>query len=301
MARQAAISFMTFKNFFVDEETCREHLFRLRWPNGYCCPKCGSISHYVIATRNLYECVGCHYQASLTTGTVMERTHLSLEKWFWGIYFVSNDKRGCSATQISKELAITYKSAWYMLHRIRKAMKDRDSQYLLNGLIELDDSFFGAATRDGKRGRGTEKAKVIVGLSINEKGQPQFLKMEVVDNMRGETIVDFARAHIAEGSTISSDAYRSYNKLQNEGFQHEAKFFNPKEDSEHLKWLHTIIGNAKSFINGTFHGLGQKHMQSYLDEFCYRFNRRSFSGELFNRLLSSCLLFQKLTYTELTT
>ncbi len=140
-----------------------------------------------------------------------------------------------------------------------------------------------------------------MGLSINEKGHPQFLKMDVVDNMKGQTIVDFANAHIAEGSTISSDAYRSYRKLQKAGYHHEAKVFNPKEDSEHLKWLHTIIGNTKSFINGTFHGLGQKHLQSYLDEFCYRFNRRSFSGELFNRLLSSCLLSHKLSYTELTT
>lgn len=301
MAKQETISFMQFKNYFNDEDTCREHLYRLRWPNGYCCPKCGSISHYEITTRNLFECTDCHYQASLTAGTVMEKTHMPLEKWFWGIYFFSTDKRGCSASQLSKELSITYKSAWYMLHRIRKAMKDRDSQYLLKGLIQLDDSFFGSSTQGGKRGRGTEKAKVMVGLSINDKGHPEYLKMEVVNNLRGQTIVDFALAHIAEGSTISSDAYRSYRKLQDEDFSHEAKVFNPKEESDHLKWLHTIIGNTKAFINGTYHGLGAKHLQSYLDEFCYRFNRRSFSGELFNRVLSSCLLSRSFSYTELTT
>ena len=129
----------------------------------------------------------------------------------------------------------------------------------------------------------------MVGLSINEKGHPEYLKMKVVDNLKGQTIVDFALAHIAEGSTLSSDAYRSYRKLQDEDFCHEAKDFNPREDSEHLKWLHTIIGNAKAFISGTYHGLGGKHLQSYLDEFCYRFNRRSFSGEIFNRVLYSCL------------
>jgi transposase-like protein len=301
VTKQEIISFMQFKNYFNNEDACQEHLYRLRWPNGYCCPKCGSTSHYAITTRNLFECTDCHYQTSLTAGTVMEKTHMPLEKWFWGIYFFSTDKRGCSASQLSKELSITYKSAWYILHRIRKAMKERDSEYLLKGLIQLDDSFFGSHTQDGKRGRGTEKTKVIVGLSINEKGHPEYLKMKVVDNLKGQTIVDFALAHIAEGSTISSDAYRSYRKLQDENFFHEAKDFDPREDSEHLKWLHTIIGNTKAFINGTYHGLGGKHLQSYLDKFCYRFNRRSFSGEIFNRVLNSCLLSRRLSYTELTT
>lgn len=180
-------------------------------------------------------------------------------------------------------------------------MKDRDSRYLLKGLVQLDDSFFGAPTQDGKRGRGTEKAKVIVGLSTNEKGHPEHLKMKVVNNLKGQTIVDFALAHIAEGSTISSDSYRSYCRLREEDFLHEAQDFKPKEDNDHLKWLHTIIGNAKAFISGTYHGLGSKHLQSYLDEFCYRFNRRSFSDEIFNRVLYSCLLSRRLSYTELTT
>lgn len=137
-----------------------------------------------------------------------------------------------------------------MLHRIRKAMTDRDSKYLLAGTVELDDAYFGAPGEECKRRRGTSKAKVIVGLSINDEGHPQFLKMEVINDLKKETMAEFAHSNIESGSTISSDAYRSYRELQKEGYKLEFKVFNPKEDPEHLKWLHTILSNAKAFVAG---------------------------------------------------
>lgn len=300
MAKQESLSFMQFKNMFNSEDACRDHLFKIRWPNGFRCPKCGHETYYVISTRNRYECTSCHYQASVTVGTVMEKTHIKLEKWFWGIYFVGRDKRGYSAVLLAKELEISYKAAWFMLHRIRKAMQDRDSQYLLAGVVEMDDAYFGSPDEGGKRGRGTNKAKVMVGLSLDDKGHPQYLKMQVISNLKKETIAEFANTNVQTGSTISSDAYRSYNRLKEEGFQLESKVFNPKEDEDQLKWLHTILSNAKAFVAGTFHGLDQKHLQRYLDEFCYRFNRRFFEGELFNRILKSCACSDKINYTELT-
>lgn len=301
MAKQEALSFMEFKNKFNSEDACREHLFKMRWQDGFKCPKCGNETYYVISTRNHYECTACHYQASVTVGTVMEKTHINLEKWFWAIYFVGRDKRGYSATLLSKELEISYKGAWFMLHRIRKAMKDRDSQYLLTGVVELDDAYFGSPDEGGKRGRGTSKAKVMVGLSLTDEGRPQFLKMQVVNDLKKETIAEFTHSNVQTGSTISSDAYSSYQNLQTEGYKLEAKVFNPIEDEEHLKWLHTIVSNAKAFVAGTFHGLDQKHLQRYLDEFSYRFNRRFFENELFNRIINSCITSQKIKYTELTT
>jgi len=300
MAKQETYSFMDFKKIFNNEDACRKHLFIMKWPDGFKCPKCGNETYYEITTRNLYECSSCHYQASVIVNTVMERTHIKLEKWFWAIYFIGKDKRGCSATMLSKELEISYKAAWFMLHRIRKAMKDRDSNYLLAGVVELDDAYFGAPQEGGKRGRGTDKSKVMVGLSLNEKGNPQFIKMEVINDLKKETIAKFAQENIENGSTISSDAYRSYNSLKDEGFKLEAKVFNSKNDENHLKWLHTIVSNAKAFIAGTFHGLDDKHLQKYLDEFCFRFNRRFFEKELFNRIVNSCMNSQKLCFTELT-
>lgn len=172
MAKQTPISFIDFKNRFNSEAICREHLFQMRWPEGYICPKCGHKRHYLISTRNLYECTDCHYQASVTVGTVLEKTHLSLETWFWAIYFIGNDKRGISAMLLSTELEISYKAAWLMIHKIRKAMGEQDSKYKLAGVVELDDSFFGAPDKGGKRGRGTSKTKVVVGVSLDTVGRP---------------------------------------------------------------------------------------------------------------------------------
>jgi transposase-like protein len=300
MAKQEKISFLEFKNRFNSEEACREYLYNMRWPEGFVCPKCGHKTCYTITTRHLYECTACHYQASVTVGTVMERTHLPLEKWFWGMYFVGIDKRGYSATQLARELELSYGTAWHMVHRIRKAMKDRDMQYTLSGIIEMDDAYFGAAKKGSKRGRGTQKAKVMIGVSLDDKGHPQYLKMDVVADMKKETVVQFAQDHIQDGSSISSDAYSSYAVLQQEGYTLSAKVFNPDLDAEHLKWLHRIISNAKALIAGTFHGLGKKHMQRYMDEYCYRFNRRHFQGEIFGRILCSCLASGPITYAELT-
>lgn len=300
MAKQAKMNLIEFQNRFNSEEVCRQHLFQMRWPEGFRCPKCGYNHYYEIKTRHLYECTNCHYQASVIVGTALEKTRTDLVIWFWAIYLVAHDKRGHSATSLSEELGISYKTAWLMLHKIRKAMGDRDSKYMLSGIVELDDAFFGAPTEGGKRGRGTDKTPVLIGLSLNKHGYPLNAKMQVVSDVKRDTLVDFAHSFIESGSKISSDAYRSYKKLTEAGYEHEAKEFNPKENPDHLKWLHTVVSNVKAFIAGTFHGLDTKHLQAYLNEFCYRFNRRRFKGELFNRLVKCCLSTSTVTFAELT-
>ena len=198
----------------------------------------------------------------------------------------------------AKDIEVSYPTAWLMLHKIREAMEQRDASYELDGIVEIDESYFGGPDEGGKRGRGTDKTKVIVGLSIDEDGRPEFAKMEVIPDVKGQTIADFAERNIVPGTQINSDAYSSYNILK-ESFQHTAKEFNPTEDPEHLKWLHVLISNAKAFIQGTFHGLDEKHLQRYLDEFCYRFNRRAFKGQGFFRLLAACATCQTITFNEL--
>ncbi|MCK8487069.1 IS1595 family transposase [Paenibacillus sp. MBLB2552] len=301
MAKHETMNLIQFQKRFVSDDACQDHLFSMKWPNGYVCEKCGHNQYYTTKTRklNLYECKQCRYQATVTVGTVMEKTRTDLTKWFLAIFLVAHDKRGVSATMLSEELDITYKTAWLILHKIRKAMGKRDASYSLAGIVELDDAFFGAPTEGGKRGRGTEKATVLVGLSLNERGHPQYAKMEVIPDVKGSTLVKFANESIQPGSTINSDAYRSYRALAKEGFQHEPKEFNPVENPDHLQWLHTIISNVKAFLAGTYHGLGEKHLQAYLNEFCYRFNRRKFRGEGFNRLLSCCASARTITYSEL--
>lgn len=302
MAKYQSMNLLSFQQYFSTEEACQNHLFDLKWPDGYSCEKCGHNHYFTTKTRRLklYECKRCRYQTTVTAHTVMAQSRTRLVKWFLAIYLIAHDKRGISAARLADEIAVTYKTAWLMLHKIRKAMKQRDDDYTLAGIVELDDAFFGAPSEGGKRGRGTSKTKVLVGLSLNAKGHPLYTKMSVVPDIKAKTLIQFATKAIESGTKISSDAYHSYRALQQEGFAHEYKVYDAKQDPDHLHWLHTVISNAKAFIGGTYHGLDSKHLQAYLDEFCYRFNRRKFKGEWFSRLLSICTKVKGMTYSELT-
>jgi hypothetical protein len=171
----------------------------------------------------------------------MHGAHTPLVKWFWAIYLASRDKRGISALRLKGELDVCYTTAWTMLHKIRKAMGERDAKYRLAGLVEVDDSYFGGPKNDGTRGRGTEKRQVITGVSLNAKQQPCLVKMTIGENVNHETLAACAEGHIEEGVTISSDAYSSYLKAFSSGkYRHEPKRFT-RADKDHLKWLHVCI------------------------------------------------------------
>jgi transposase-like protein len=213
----------------------------------------------------------------------MHKTHLPLTIWFWAIYRSSGDKRGISATQLAAELDLSYESAWYLLYRIRKAMGQREHNYFLSGITELDDTYYGGTVQGSKRGRGTDKMKIMVALSKSKDGRPKYLKMQVMDCLKGETVGTFAKANIEYGSAIQSDGYHSYRKPLADGYDHQFKLFD--SNTEMLHWLHIVVGNMKTFLLGTYHGNCKKNLQMYLNEFCYRFNRRAFKDELFSRLL----------------
>lgn len=141
------VTLKKFQEKFDSEQACREHLFQIRWPNGFCCPKCQHQAYYFLETRKLYQCRNCKHQVSVTAGTIMHKSHTPLLTWFWAIFLVAHDKRGVSTTFIARELELTYPTAWLLLHKIRKAMGDRDANYQLAGLVELDEAFFGAPQR----------------------------------------------------------------------------------------------------------------------------------------------------------
>ncbi|MDR0302974.1 MAG: IS1595 family transposase [Treponema sp.] len=299
MAQQESINILEFQQRFQTNDACRDHLFKIRWPEGLTCPICGSKDFYKITTRNVYECK-CGHQISLTAGTIMHGSHTPLYKWFWAIYLAAYDKRGVSALRLQKELCVSYPTAWLMLQKIRHAMGGQDSRYLLAGIVETDETYIGGSKSGGKRGRGTEKTPIQAALSVNEEGCPEFLKMEILNDITGQSIRDFTEKHIQEGSIIRSDKYSSYKKaFEDRLYIHEAERFGIEENPEHLKWLHQVIGNVKAYIVGTYHGIGEKHLQAYLDEFCFRFNRRQFSGQLFNRLLNACMNSTTITYQEI--
>ena len=254
MAKAAQISFKDFRTRFSTEDACRDYMFEVRFPDGFACPKCGCREYYYLSTRHTCQCKNCRRQTSVTAGTVMHRTHLPLTVWFWAIYLCATDKRGISAKGLARQLDLSYESAWYLLVRIRSAMQERDQDYLLQGIIEMDEAYLGAPKSGKKRGRGTERAKMAVAVSKDSKDRPMFLRLQMIPDVTTKTL-----------QNVVGD----------------------------LKWVHAAIGNFKSFLLGTYHGSCGNY-QPYLDEFCFRFNRRFHPGQLFARLsraiATSCVL-----------
>lgn len=299
MAQREPMTLFQFHKMFTTEDDCAQYIFDLRWPDGFICPRCQNDKFGMIKSRLLYRCKSCRYQASLTSGSVLHRTRTPLMIWFWAIFLISCDKRGHSALSLSKELSISYWVAWTMFQKIRKAMEQQDANYRLDGLVEMDEGYFGGVAEEGRRGRGTDKAKVLIAVSTDaDKKHAKFVKMKEVKDFNSNTVESFVNQHLTPGCIVQTDGLNIYNSLSRLVKEHQK--FTIRTGSPTLPWVHTIIANAKAFISGTFHGLDQRHLQAYLDEFCYRFNRRFWEGQLFNRLLSACLSYNPTTYGELT-
>jgi len=297
------ISFLEFQKQYKTQEDCEKKLFEIRWPHGFVCPACGHKKYYLISGRKLYQCENCKHQTSLTAGTVMHRSRTPLLYWFWTIYLVSTDKRGISALGLSGKLGLSYWKAWTMLHKIRRAMGDRDATYQLAGIVEIDDAFFGAAQKKKntrkKRGRGTSKTAVLVKASL-QGNAVLYAGMTVADKVDSQAINQAIKKDIKENQTVKTDGLPAYAVVSKSGHTHQKEIVKGKDAHEVLKWTHMLISNAKSFLLGTFHRMGKKHLQSYLDEFCYRFNRRNRESQLFDRLITACTISRAVCFAELT-
>lgn len=299
------LNLVEFFSTFPTQEACEYHLIRVRWPKGVICNKCGKKDIYnQISTRRIYQCRLCGHFNYPTAGTIFHKTHTSLQRWFLAIFIVASDKRGISALHLSKQIGVAYNTAWAMLQRIRHAMAKRDMQYKLSGSIELDDMFIGSAIEGKKRGRGTDKTPVLVAVSsvFGKKGRKfmGFARMRAVKKNNAETIVKFAKDTIEPGSHVQSDGLPIYQALNEHGFVHEPHAIKKRKAHVVLPHVHIYISNLRSFVMGTYHGLDEIHLQQYLDEFCYRFNRRRHYYELFDRLLLACLEKEEMTFSALT-
>lgn len=304
MPTYTSLNFLEFFAAFPTEEACEEHLICTRWPDGIRCPHCGSKDFYGrLRHRRTYQCRRCRRFTSPTAGTIFHKTRMPLHAWFLAIFCVAFDKRGLSALQLSEQIGADYDTAWAMLQRIRRAMAKRDRQYKLPSPVELDDLFIGSVS-EGTKGRGTEQTPVLVAVSFSpavEEEYTGFAKMRAVERLDKRAIVSFAHDAIEPGSRIRSDGYAPYLSLASQGFQHKPITVRRKEMAHVLlPHVHTYISNLKSFVLGTYHGLEDIHLQHYLDEYCYRFNRRKHRQELFDRLLLACLEMPETPFSALT-
>jgi len=308
-------SLIKFQKAFPDDEACEKHLAQQRWPKGFVCPKCGHGEAWYLTSRKLFDCKSCRCQTSLTAGTIFEGTRTPLMKWYWLLYHMAMDKVGASISEMQRILEISqYRTAWLMAHKVRKAMADRDARYGLAGLVEMDESFFGP--KGSRKGRGSERKSTVlcaVSLYRDRKGEekPGFAHMQVVDNAAADTVEDFldrlgCGVMTKEGQqlleAIRSDGWKSYGKAaKNKELQHiKVVLRDPKAAGRLLPWVHRVISNVKAVIRGTHRGVSEKHLQSYLSEICYRFNRRFWEKELLDRLIQACVVTDTVTYKELT-
>ena len=303
---------MTVREFgarFGDEQQCGEQLSRQRWPEGFCCPRCGGPSRGYMATRRIHECARCGYQCSVTAGTIFHKTRTSLASWFWAIYRMSQGKKGFLAVQLAKEIGVSYPTAWLMLHKIRKAMRYRDRGYRLSGLVEVDEGYVGGEEHGpGRRGRGAgTKSVVVVAVERRATGEPGrksipgFAAVEVVPDAATETLEKFLARKVQPGSHILSDGWSGYRRLPEKGFAHTATATSKQEEPAHelFPWVHITLSNLKRFLLGTHHKVEPKHLHRYVAEFNYRLNRRTMEPDLMIRLLHACIGAYTITYKQL--
>lgn len=304
-------SLSEFLDWFGSDADCARYLAELRWPEGFSCPKCSHDKAW-ITSRFLYACSACDKQTSLIAGTIFEGTRLPLLTWFRAAWMVSSSKSGVSAKEVQRELGIGYHAAWLLLQKLRLAMvrpgRDRDK---LSGDIEVDESYLGGPTPGGKRGRGAE-GKVIVAIAVERKGFGKDSKrwklgrarIRVVDDVKAKTLLDFVEDTCERGSTIYTDGLAAYKNLPTRGFNHDGYAVSQGSDPAHvvLPAVHRVASLLKRWLLGTHHGgIGAQHVEAYLDEFMFRFNRRQSNarGLLFYRLLQNAVVVKKLDYDTL--
>lgn len=283
------------------EKACVKALIAQRWPDGFRCPQCGCRDGYWIKKRRSFECSDCGHQASATAGTVLHGTRTKIQTWFLAIYWMASTPKAPSASELKRQLGVTYKTAWTMRRKIVHALSRRDGELMLCGLVEMDESFVGGR-ECGAKGRQTER-KTIVAIAVDHtaKGSCRHAHLQVIPDASSQSLTAAAQKNITFGSTVITDGWPSYHCLAEQGYDHMPWVLEtPGEASRILPWSHIVISNFKRWVLNSFHSVSAKHLQAYLNEFCYRLNRRWNRSDLFRRILNRCLRFTiPITYAQL--
>ncbi len=301
---------LEFTDKFPDEQSCKEAFKAYRLKQGIVCKKCGGTHHYWKKNREEWECKKCQHRTTLKSGTVMQSSKLPYQYWFIAMHLITSTKKSFSAKEIQRQLGHKrYEPIWSMVHKIRSVMGLRDDEYQLKDQIELDEGFFETVsiTRDKseplKRGRGSQRQTTVLvsveskdaGKSHNPKKhgktkQVRYLKMKVVESLKKEEIGDAVKKNVEKGAKITSDKSTSYVDLDQD-FEMNSKVIPKKEIPKALPWVHIAISNAKRLLLDVHHRIDDDFLQNYLNEFCYKFNRRYF-GDLFDRLLVAAVSYR---------
>ena len=285
-----------FEAWFQTDQACRDYLFRLRWADGFICPRCSSHKAWQIGPI-LYECSGCHYQLSVIAGTIFQDTHKPLTMWFRAIWWLTGQKNGASALGLKNILGLgSYRTAWTWLHKLRRAMV-RPGRERLSGTIEIDETYVGGV-KPGKRGRGAE-GKVLVGIAVEDKGIKGIgrIRLGILADASVNSLTPFVSERVEQqGSIIRTDNWSGYGGVTAAGFIHEVVV------NTDLKLPHLVASLLKRWLLGTHQGaVSPEHLAYYLDEYTFRFNRRTSKhrGKLFMRLLENAVKIDPVPYVKI--
>src|SRR5918994_3119146 len=298
----------TFIARFGTDEQCREHLFRARWPDGFRCRACGHGAAWALGRRNIYECAACGQQHSLLKGTIFEQTKTGLTKWFLAIYLVTSSKGGIAATELQRQMGFgSYQTAWSWLHKIRKAMI-RPDRAPLAVRVEADETYVGGA-RPGRPGRGAAGKTLVAGAVEAGRGKARGrrlgrLRLALLPDAGAQSLEGFLAANVAQPAAVATDGWSGYADLPAKGYRHEPINLSAAwgDAALRLPAIRLVFGLAKRWLLGTHHGaVGKKHLPAYLDEFVFRFNRRTARSvsHRFARVIEHAVQLPPTTYRDL--
>lgn len=281
-----------FMDMFPSEDACLEYLSIVRWPDGYKCLRCGNGAYWKKA-RGLFSCKACGYEASVLAGTLFQDTHKPLRLWFQAMWYVVNQKNGVSALGLQKALGLgSYHTAWEWLHKLRRAMV-RPGRDRLSGIVEVDEAFLGG--RQAGRGRGAEGKSLIFIAAEEAKDNENAIgriRLSVLENATAETLAKAVQAAVEPGSLIRTDGWTGYSLLTGHGYIHIPSFHKEASPGDATPLAHRVASLLKRWWLGTHQGaIRPSHLAYYLDEFTFRFNRRTSRsrGKLFFRLIEGAL------------
>ena len=293
---------LEFEDRFATEDACGVYLVSLRWPNGFVCPQCGGRAAWR-TTRGRVECRECNHQVSVTAGTIFHKTRKPLRVWFRAMWWLTTQKYGANALGLQRVLGLgSYQTAWTWLHKLRRAMV-RPGQELLGGVVEVDETYVGGP-ETGVTGRETEK-KAIVVVAVEENGRGfGRVRLRRVPDASAASLLPFVQDVVAAGSVVHTDGWRGYAELGAKGYSHQAIRIAGSGLLAHelLPRVHRVASLLKRWLIGTHQGGVQPHqLDYYLDEFTFRFNRRTSQhrGKLFFRLMQQATALGPTTYAEI--
>lgn len=296
-------TYREFVELFGSDEACGAYLEQLRWPSGFICPACLVSGEPWRQTRGRLVCRACRHQGTVTAGTILDKTRTRLTTWFEAAWHVTTAKNGLSAKTFERTLGVRYRVAWAILQRFRVAMV-RSERDRLSGLVEVDETMVGGVQRGGKRGRGAVKSVVAIAVEVYEPKGFGRLRLRHVPNASAASLVPFVHDTVTPGSIVRTDGWRGYNALTDDGYRHEATSLSACTDPAHvaLPGVHRVASLLKRWLLGTHQGsVTPDHLQSYLEEFTFRFNRRTSRsrGLVFRRLLEQAVITGPVTEKDL--